>query len=240
MSGTWDDVARWWVDAVRDDPANSDDFFELVRQLDAGVDESGSLTLDVGCGEGQGMRSITGHVIGTDASMPLLAHARDAGPVVCGRLPDLGWARSEVFDVCVCVGVLELIADLPRLLRELRRVTKVGGHLIVAMNHPVVTAPHAEALVDPTGEVLWRWGRYLAPGEIEQELGERSVTMHHRPMGALLTTAAAAGWELDRLIEHGPSRATLARHDGYTGQEHVPTLLGVRWTASRPDDRSNA
>lgn len=226
----WDDAARWWVDAVRDDPANSGDFLELLANLVADDVDEPVLTLDVGCGEGQGMRALGGRVVGTDLSMPLLRVARASGPVVRGRLPELAWARSAAFGRCVCVGVVEVVADHRRLLRELHRVTRPSGSLLVVMNHPVTTAPLAEPLVDPTGEVLWRWGSYLQPGRVEQDLGEHVVTLQHRPLGDLLTVAAEAGWRLDRMVEHGPSAATRARHPEYTGQEDVPTLLGIRWT----------
>lgn len=233
----WDDAARWWVDAVRDDPGNSTDFMAVVSELlddgdDRNRDDRDGLTLDAGCGEGQVMRLVGGRVVGTDVSDQLLRHAREAGPVVRGRLPDLGWARSGVFDRCLCIGVLDAISDHHTLFRELRRVTRPSGHLIAVVNHPVATAPHAEALVDPTGEVLWRWGDYLQPGHITQAAGEHTVVLHHRPLGELLTAAADAGWRLDRLVERGASAATRARYPDYYGQADVPVLLGVRWRSS--------
>ena len=230
MGEVWDDVARWWVDAVRDDPANSTDFLALLAELLPADADGGGITLDVGCGEGQVMRAWSGPIIGTDVSMSLLRRARAAGPVLCGRLPDLGWARSEAFDRAICVGVLDLVADDRTLFRELHRVIRPHGHLIAVMNHPVSTAPNAEPLVDPDGEILWRWGTYLRRGQIEQGVGDRSVVLHHRPLGDLVTVAADAGWRLDQLIEHGPSTATRARYPEYIGQEHVPVLLGLRWT----------
>lgn len=229
----WDEAATWWVDAVRDDPASSTDFLMLLTELVA-IDAAGETdsfpTLDVGCGEGQAMRALGGPTIGTDVSMRLLSLAGRAGPVVLARLPDIGWARTAAFGRCVCVGVLELVADQRALFDELHRVTRPSGSLIVVTNHPVMTAPDAEPLVDPTGEVLWRWGRYLHAGRVSQRLGDHEVTLHHRPIGELLTAAADAGWRLERLIEHGPTAATLSRHPDFRGQEGVPTLLGLRWT----------
>lgn len=224
----WDDVARWWVDAVRDDPANSTDFLDLLTELLAGTDQDG-LTLDVGCGEGQAMRLLGGRVVGTDISMTLLGEARSAGPVVCGRLPDLSWARTAAFERAVCVGVVEVVDDHRTLLGELARVVRPGGRVVVAMNHPVTTAPYAEPLVDPNGEVLWRWGSYLGRGTIAQDLGEHTVELHHRPLGELLTAAAGVGLRLERLAERGPSEATRARYPDYDGQADIPALLGLVW-----------
>lgn len=236
MGDVWEDLARWWVDAVRDDPANSTDLLTVLDELltDDTDHRQGGLTLDVGCGEGQGMRVVGGPVIGVDISMPLLRHACAAGPVVRARLPDLSWARSGAFDRCICVGVLDVIPDHDTLLRELHRVTRPLGQLIAVTNHPVTTAPDAEPLVDPAGEILWRWGTYLEPGRIEQELGDHAVVLHHRPLGDLLTAVAEAGWRLEQLVERGPSAATRARYPDYFGHTNVPVLLGARWTRNPP------
>lgn len=227
----WEQAATWWVDAVRDDPGNSTDFLDLVRELvpDGALDRDG-ITLDAGCGEGQVMRLLGGTVVGTDVSGSLLRRARTAGPVVQARLPDLSWARTGAFDRGVCVGVLDVVADHVGLFRELRRAIRPGGWLVVVVNHPVATAPRAEALVDPTGEVLWRWGDYLEHGRISQVAGEHELMLHHRPLGDLLSVAADVGWQLDRLVEQGPSAATRERYPDYYGQSDVPVLLGVRWT----------
>lgn len=227
MTEPWDEAAGFWVDAVRDDPANSTDFLDLIDVLVP--DDEDGLTLDAGCGEGQVMRRLGGRVVGTDVSPSLLRHARAAGPVVLSRLPDLSWARTDAFDRAVCVGVLDCIADHRELFEELHRVVRPNARLAVVMNHPIATAPHAEALVDPTGEVLWRWGRYLERGHVTQAAGEVEVVLHHRPLGQILTAAADAGWRLDHMVERGPSAATRARYPDYYGQDDVPVLLGLRW-----------
>jgi hypothetical protein len=56
-----------------------------------------------------------------------------------------------------------------------------------------------------------------------------TVTFHHRPLGVLLTAAADAGWHLERCIEQPLSADVMAAEPGYTGQECIPRLLGVRW-----------
>lgn len=234
MSERWDTVADWWLQSVRDDPANSDDFLTLLDELLADEDAAGQRvaggrTLDVGCGEGQVMRTLGGEIVGTDISEPLLRIARAAGPVVRARLPDLSWVRSGSFDRAVCVGVIEAVPDHRHLFSELHRVVRPDGLVHLVANHPVTTAPGAQPMMDPRGESFWRWGQYLAHGEIEQEMGDHSVVLHHRPLGDLLTAAADTGWRLAQLIEHGPSAATRARYPDYFGHAHAPVLLGATW-----------
>ena len=227
MADVWDDLSGWWIDAVREDPTQSDDLLAVLAELTPGT---GGSTIDLGCGEGRAMRLLGPPIIGIDTSAALLGRAAHAGPVVRAQLPDVSWARRDSFDRAICVGVLDLIEDERALFANVARIVKPGGHLVVVVNHPVATAPGSEPLVDPNGEVLWRWGSYLERGDFGQRIDEQVVMLRHRPLGVLLTSAAAAGWRLDSMVERGPSRATLARHPAYRGQEQIPTLIGLRWT----------
>ncbi len=230
MTEPWNEIAEWWVETVRDDPRDSTDLLELLDELIGGT---GGLTLDLGCGEGQVMRHVGAPIVGTDISGRLLTVAADAGPVVRASLPGLGWVRPDSFDRAVCIGVVEMVEDHRRLFSEVSTVVKPGGHLLVAMNHPVSTVPDSEPLVDESGAILWRWGDYLESGSLAQHVDGHEVVLYHRSMGALLDAAATAGWRLEQLIERGPSARTVARFPEYEGQEQIPTVLGCRWTRDR-------
>ena len=137
--------------------------------------------------------------------------------------------REGSIDRAVAVGVLELLPDVGEFFEQVHTAVRSGGTLTVVMNHPVVTAAGSEPLVDDEGEVVWRWGRYLDRGSLVQPAGHRTVELHHRPLGELLTTAAAAGWQLERLVETGATSHTVATGSGPRGQQHLPSILGARW-----------
>jgi len=225
MSDNWDDISKWWADAVRDDPSQSEEPLEVLGDL---LDGANGPTIDLGCGEGQAMRLVSGSargpVFGTDLSHDLLMLAQSAGPVVQAQLPGLSWVKKNSFGLAISVGLLDLISDHHGFFANVAEVVRPQGHLIVVMNHPVSTSPQSEPLSDPEGEILWRWGEYLSHGTWTQLANGRQVDLVHRPLGELLTAAARAGWMLERMIERGPSDATIKR-----GQSNVPTLLGVRW-----------
>jgi len=225
----WDDIADWWIDAVRDDPAQGADMIRVLRELLPGT---GGRTIDLGCGDGAAFAELGDRCVGTDSSHELLRHAVRVGPVVRSSLPDLSWVRPRSIDRAVALGIVDLLEDHDAVFTAVRQVVRPGGHLLVVVNHPVVTSPGSEPLVDPTGEVLWRWGAYLSPGSWPHEAGGRPVELFHRPLGVLLTAAAAAGWSLEHMVEHGPSQAALDRFPEYRGQDQTPTLLGVRWRAT--------
>lgn len=228
VADSWDDIAQWWVDAVRDDPTQGADMVAILRELLPGT---GGRTIDLGCGDGSAFAELGEGCIGVDSSHELLRHAVRLGPVVRGHVPDLSWVRAGSMDRAVALGIVDLVEDHVAFFAAVRRIVRTDGHLVVVVNHPVMTSPESEPLVDPTGEVLWRWGAYLSPGSWAQEAGTRSVPFFHRPMGVLLTAAADCGWSLEQMVEHGPSAAALARFPEYRGQDHTPTLLGIRWSA---------
>lgn len=168
------------------------------------------------------------HVVGVDATRDLLRVAAAAGPVVEARLPDLGWVRPASLGGAYAVLVLEHVVDDAALFAAVARAVRPGGALVVVMNHPAYTPPGAGPVIDPTdGEVYWRWGPYLEDGAGDEPAGEGTITFHHRPLGALLTRAAAAGWTLEEMVERPATGDVLGSLVGDQG--HIPRLLGVRW-----------
>lgn len=222
----WDELAEWWIATVRDDPAESDEMLEVLRLL---VDPTARRTLDLGCGDGQAFPLLGDGVVGVDLSHRLLSDAVRHAPVVRARLPGLSWVRHGSVDQAVAIGVLELLPEHDAFFEEVAAAVRPTGSLVVVMNHPVVTAPHSDPLVDDAGEILWRWGRYLDRGTTPQTADDRTVELHHRPLGDLLTTAAGAGWRLEEMVERGPTPYTVAAQPHHHGHEHLPSVLGVRW-----------
>ena len=227
MSDNWDELAEWWSGEVENDPAYTADVHPILLELlpkDVGV------AMDLGCGEGQGMRLIGHDAFGCDLSRDLLARADAGGRVVQARLPDMGWLRADSLDTAFSVYLLDLVEDDQQFFAEIARGVKLGGSLVIVMNHPAYTAPDSAPFADLEGEILWRWGAYFSRGSSTEPAGEAEVRFFHRPMADLLTAAAEVGWKLEEMIERGLSTETIARIPGYEGQEGIPRLLGVRWS----------
>lgn len=233
MTG-WDDrLAAWWLGEVASDPAYRDEVLPLALEMLR--PERDRLYLDLGCGDGRLLDAVAAagaRAVGVDASATLAATARVAGPVVVGRIPDLGFLGDSSVDGVAVVLVLEHLEETGHVFAEAARVTRPGGVLALVVNHPLLTAPGSGPLLDPEdGEVLWRWGDYMGDGFTDEPAAEGSVRFHHRPLAALLTTAARAGWSLEELAERsvGPERA--ASDPLLTAQDQVPRLLGARWAS---------
>ena len=144
---------------------------KLMRSLDLAPD---SQILDAGCGSGRNMVDFArlGAVTGVDISDASVERARlrDVGEVVQCSITTLPFADDH-FDLAVCLDVIEHIEDEQGALRELYRVVRPGGSLLIAV---------------PAYQWLW---------------SEHDVINHHqrRYTRATLSAAAAqAGWETVR------------------------------------------
>lgn len=229
MTDPWDgDLAAWWVEEVAGDPAYREDVDPLLASLIP--QPATGVLLDGGCGDGR-LLGRFGETIGVDRSRDLAGRASGRGPVAVADLVALPFADCA-FAGAYLVLVLEHLEDPTPALAEIARVVTPGGWLAVVLNHPAFTAPGSGPLIDPEdGEVSWRWGAYLAPGHSDEPAGERRVRFHHRPVGSLLSSFAAAGWCLETLEE----RPVLAGGDSILApQSGFPRLLGGRWRLHLP------
>jgi SAM-dependent methyltransferase len=218
----WSELSDWWLTEIVEDRA-----YETVVDpmlLDVVRPEPGRTYLDLGCGEGRVMRAVreSGAVVhGVELNPALARRAADSGPVVVGRLPDLGFLRDDSYDGAFCVLALEHIEDEGRFLAEAARAVRTGGVLGLVMNHPYRTAPGATPITDLDGETLWRPGNYFSRGATLEPAGESVVLFHHRNTSTILESAAGAGWSLERFVE--------APHHELPDQVEIPRLLACRW-----------
>jgi len=96
-------------------------------------------------------------------------------------LADLGFATSGSVDLVVASHTLAGIDDLPRLLRQVHRVLKVGASFVVAAPHPVAamfgtdhTAQYAYGATTPTiGDLYMAFERSNFHLDVIHELNDR-------------------------------------------------------------------
>jgi SAM-dependent methyltransferase len=114
--------------------------------------------LDAGCGSGRMLDELRplGTVIGVDANADAVAATRRRGHAArrCA-IEDMPFADAT-FDLVTCLDVIEHTPDDRRTLRELRRVTRPGGAL-------VVTVPAYQALWSAHDVVNGHYRRYRIP-----------------------------------------------------------------------------
>lgn len=108
--------------------ASSVDYHGLMARLCNG------LTLDVACGNGPVQR-VNPDIVGVDFSTCGLKEAKRGGAryLVAGDAYHLPF-RTGVFDSLVCLGSLEHFSDQTKTLREMKRVLKPSGYLILSVD----------------------------------------------------------------------------------------------------------
>jgi SAM-dependent methyltransferase len=228
---SWERIDCWWLEELAGDPAYVEEIEPLLVSLLE--PEPGRLYLDLGCGDGRLMQTVAAsgsRVIGCDLSLLLLSKAIRFGPVVRCALPSLKWLKPASVDGAYVGLVLEHLRDENAFFSAAANVVRPGGVMALVINHPIWTAPKSSPIEDSGGEILWRPGAYFGRGFSREPAGEDKVTFYHRTMADLLNGASTAGWDLRMMQERGISAEQVERVPDYAGQEHIPRLLGLRWT----------
>jgi SAM-dependent methyltransferase len=171
-----------FVDAA---PRNWELFYQHVaRYRFARRFAAGRVVLDVACGSGYGSALLGERaraVIGADLSRPALAHAAAHHGGSGARYVRMDGCRLGLrdgsVDLVVSFETLEHVPDMPLLLRELRRVLKPGGLLIISTPNRPLYAVYNKGRRNPFHhtELIEEEFRALLAKEftIEQVVGQR-------------------------------------------------------------------
>ena len=203
MSGTFDirgGYDRWAV--VYDHDGNPLQGLEEPVFRAAVGDPRGVKVLDLGCGTGRHaiwLASCGARVTAVDFSEGMLAAARtkpgaDAIEFVTHDLSQPLPFADETFDLVVSGLVLEHIPDLDGFFREAWRVLNPTGRAVISAMHPAMFLRGTQARFRDPGS-----GERVAPGS------------YPHSVGAFVTAAVGAGFQLMRADEYTPDAAFAAR-----------------------------
>ncbi len=163
-------------------------------------DVAGKRVLDAGCGPGLYAEELVrrgASVVGFDQSLEMVRLARARlGHAAEFHVQDLGqrigWADDASFDLAVMALVIHHVDDRVGALREMCRVLRPLGRLVVSTHHPVSD---------------WRrlGGSYFAT-EVIEETWSRGwhVRYWRQPLTQTCAEFAEAGFSIERLVEPLP------------------------------------
>lgn len=108
--------------------------FEMIQEIPPGH------ALDIGCGPGvmvEGLRSRGHEVCGIDLAENMIRECRNRFGSNSGMRFETGKieaipAENEEFDLIICMGVVEYLPDDEIAIREMRRVLKPGGTVLIS------------------------------------------------------------------------------------------------------------
>jgi SAM-dependent methyltransferase len=206
----WEDEADNWVRWAR--TAGHDAYWSYRRSFfDVIVPPAGSVTVEIGCGEGRVQRDLRDRhhrTIGVDLSPTLLESAHRADPTGRHLLADAATLplADASCDLVVAYNSLMDIADMPGALSEASRILVPGGRLCICITHPIENTgrfssnePDAEfAVTDP----YFGARRFIAPVQ------RHGLTMTFRgwayPLEDYTRALEAAGLLIEMLREPLP------------------------------------
>jgi SAM-dependent methyltransferase len=139
-------------------------FLEAIERLV----RPGDRVLDAGCGSGRlfayDLRGRASLIFGVDIS-PDVAHNANIDAPLRASLAALPFA-SETFDLIICKHVLEHLEEPESAFRELARVLRPHGRLLVLAPNRFHYVPLLASLLPLSFQQLVARGRGLTPGEV--------------------------------------------------------------------------
>lgn len=233
MSNGWDQSAQAWIASMgkQGDWARQH-VLDPVMLGRAARDEHRS-ALDVGCGEGRFCRMLEAsgiQAIGIDPTHVLVDEARRRDPAGDYRLGSAEALPFEAarFDLVVSYLTLVDIADFRAAIREMCRVLKPAGSLLIANLTGFTSACAAHGWVkDDEGQRLhFPVDRYLDEFSFELEWRGIRIRNWHRPLAAYMSAFLQAGLQLTYFAEPEASSGDTAQREVH---RRVPWFVVMEW-----------
>ena len=156
---------------------------ELIIKLVGDV--QGARVLDVGCGDGLLallLGEMGGSVVGLDASQAMLdaararASAHSVDLAFCrGRAENVPFA-DESFDLVVAVTILCFVPEAEHTFKELGRVLRPGGRLVIGELGKWSTWAARRRVRAWLGSPLWRFGHFRTATDLRRLAGVGGLT----------------------------------------------------------------
>lgn len=186
--------------AIENESSLLNAYYERPAMLELAAEVKWRRILDIGCGAGvlaQELIARGATVSGFDASQEMIALARkrlgDSADLRVSRLGEQLPYEDGSFDDAVASLVFHYLPDWSLALREIRRVLKPRGRLIMSVNHPI----------------LYPWNHkgsdYFKVTEYSDEVnlnGEsHELTYWHYPLHVMASAVLEAGFSIERIWE---------------------------------------
>jgi SAM-dependent methyltransferase len=188
--------------------------------------------LDVGCGEGRFCRTLKGKqipVVGIDPTEELLTQAKRLDPsgeyqlATAEALP----FPDESFDLVVSYLTLIDIADFRTALKEMARVLKPRGTLLIANLNSFITCCPRGWIKDIDGRYLhYPVDRYLEEFSEWVEWSGIRIENWHRPLGSYMRELLAQRLTLTFFEEPQPQSGDADRQARY---RRAPWFMVMEW-----------
>jgi 2-polyprenyl-3-methyl-5-hydroxy-6-metoxy-1,4-benzoquinol methylase len=205
----WSQVAQEWIAWAR--TPSHDAFWAYRDALVAFVGRGEGEALDVGCGEGRSssvLKSCGYRVTAVDPVRELVDATREADcadDYAIATAADLPFA-DRAFDLAIAYNVLMSVEDVPAALKDLGRVLKPTGTLVVSIMHPFADRGRFESSKPDSPFVVQ--GTYFGRQRFEDTEEHDGLRMRFagwsQPLEAYATALEGAGFAITSIREPVP------------------------------------
>jgi SAM-dependent methyltransferase len=233
-SNGWRESADAWIEFVRNGDTNRSHLLDPIM-LGLCGNPDGLTVLDVGCGEGRFSRMLAkrgAFVVGIDPTVELIHVAHIDHPAGCylksegENLP----FKSGSFDQVISYLTLIDIAGYKEAIREMVRVLKPKGRLIVANLHPIATSVPSGWVKDAKGHKLhFPVDHYFEERPEEVAWCGIAVDNWHRPLAGYMNEFLGCGLRLLKYLEPTPSKQAIQSAPNLRDCSRVPIFNIMSW-----------
>jgi ubiquinone/menaquinone biosynthesis C-methylase UbiE len=220
----WEPIARDYEQHAATSAHNA--MYDRPSVLDLCGDVQGLSVLDVGCGPGLYAEELVARgaseLTGLDGSPTMVELARERVPErATFRVHDLesplDWLAPESFDLAVMALVIHHVDNRVGVLREIHRVLRPDGKLVVSTHHP-------------TGDWLIHGGSYFDVSLIRETWNRGwNVRYWRQPLTRTASEFSEAGFVIERLVEPLPTLEMAERYaDDYEMLLRQPGFIAFR------------
>lgn len=238
MAEGWDQSAEAWMASVGDQGDYSRRYVLDAPMLERVAMAAPRRALDVGCGEGRFSRILRARgieAVGIDPTAALLERARaldPGGDYRAGRAEALDF-EDGAFDLVVSYLTLIDIPDVDAAIREMARVLRPGGRLLIANLNGFNTASIDGLgwITTAAGKPAFAFDRYLEARTDWISWNGITIQNHHRPLSTYMSLLLGAGLRLTHFAEPPPLGGDPATAERY---RRAPWHMMMEWEKPTP------
>lgn len=210
---SWGKVAKWY-----DKHLDTDDSYHakvispnLLRVVDLKAEEA---LLELGCGQGyfiEKFSSFSKNLTGVDIGKELIdiATKKGSGTFLVGNAEDQQILKGKTFDVITIVLALQNMKNLGDVVKNISRLLKQNGRVILVLNHPAFRIPQkSDWGFDSEKKVQYRRvDSYMSESEITIDMNPGSknskefTKSYHRPMQVYSKAFSKEGFAIAKIEE---------------------------------------
>ena len=241
---SWNEVSSWYDQLVGEKGSDYHQNVIVPGALQLLAPRRGEAILDVACGQGVFTRRLAeagAEVTGIDAAGKLIEAATKRSSNIKYHKADaakMEMLLSGSFDAVSCIMAIMNMDPLPPVVKEMARVIKTEGRLLLVLNHPCFRIPRQSGWgIDPNRKLQYRRiDSYMSEQKIPIKMHPGSdpgvmTWTFHRPLSVYCQELAENGLMIERLeewVSHRKSLPGTSKRTEDRSRSEIPLFMAIQ------------